>query len=109
MALMAASLKVANMHEANFARAVQEFGLADVEILPVDRRHCLITDSRIPRAWLRARPCPCCTPRDLAAQLLADQPDLFRPADAAHAAEPPNGLGGQVRAPWDLEDSSPLS
>ena len=51
---------VANMHHENFAEVVKRLGLDTVEVEV--RGGCfLVVDPRIPRQWLRERPCPTCT------------------------------------------------
>jgi hypothetical protein len=58
------SWRVANMHAENFKGIVANLSLRTVEILPVGSQCCLIVDNRIPKSWLRDRPCSTCLPQE---------------------------------------------
>jgi hypothetical protein len=51
---------VANMHYENFEEVVKRLGL-DAVAVEVRGGCFLVVDPRIPRRWLRERPCPSCT------------------------------------------------
>jgi hypothetical protein len=69
---------VANMHTENFKRIVSDLGIVTVEILPIGHDCCLIVDGRIPKAWLRDRPCSFCVPRSARGVVWETYADRFR-------------------------------
>ena len=70
--------QVANMHAENFGRLVRDLGLETIEIRRIGDRHCLITDSRVPREWFLDRPCETCTPAAIRRELTEKHSDRFR-------------------------------
>lgn len=69
---------VINMHAENFEAIVGKLGLESVEVERVGVSSCLIVDPRIPREWLRQKPCSTCVRRELSEELLTTRPDTFR-------------------------------
>jgi hypothetical protein len=69
---------VANMHAENFQRVVSDLVIGTVEILPIGDECCLIVDNRIPKAWLRDRPCSTCIPRPVRRLLRETYAESFK-------------------------------
>ena len=73
------SWKVANMHAENFEAIVRRLGLRTVEVQQLDGSSCLITDERIPREWLREKPCRLCFRGSVGEELLREHAKHFGP------------------------------
>jgi hypothetical protein len=71
--------KVANMHAANFEEIVRRLELRTVEVQPLDGSSCLITDARIPRGWLREKPCRICFGGPVGGEILRQHAKHFGP------------------------------
>jgi hypothetical protein len=70
--------QVVNMHAENFGRIVRDLGIETVEIRKLGDRHCLITDTRIPREWFLEKPCELCTPVSIRENLKENHSEYFR-------------------------------
>ena len=69
------------MHHENFEEVVRRLGLKTVEVEHIGGCF-LVVDPRIPRRWLRERPCAMCTPATVVDAALARHADKFREPDA---------------------------
>jgi hypothetical protein len=68
---------VINMHHENFEVLVKQLGLTTIEV-EYYGGCCLVTDPRIPRSWLREKPCPGCTSAAVRTAVLSRHADKFR-------------------------------
>ena len=73
---LAPGYHVANMHSENFKEIVRRLRLKRV-LVEFDGESFLVVDSRIPRDWLRERPCLHCISAPMADALLTEHPDRF--------------------------------
>jgi len=51
---------VINMHSENISAFERNFGVHELEVRPVDDAGVVVIDARVPKEWLRVRPCKHC-------------------------------------------------
>ncbi len=52
---------VLNLHNENLNELKKRLGLKSLELVLLKNGECLVVDRRVPREWLLAHPCRCCT------------------------------------------------